>query len=108
MERHDQWECRNDFLYAKSSLIIQYSDSGLIGLILTELISDALKYAFPNGQGAHCGIPERKENEVTLEVIDGGVGLPQGFTLSKSMGLSGLTAYPRAPIFFLVFSPDLA
>ncbi|HSF31536.1 MAG TPA: histidine kinase dimerization/phosphoacceptor domain -containing protein [Candidatus Tectomicrobia bacterium] len=61
------------------------------GLILNELLSNALKYAFPQGQQGNISIALRADpgQEVTLTVKDAGVGLPAGldFRDSDSLGL---------------------
>jgi two-component sensor histidine kinase/PAS domain-containing protein/putative methionine-R-sulfoxide reductase with GAF domain len=56
------------------------------GMIINELVTNALKYAFPDGQPAsgrtlpHPGIALRRENDTfTLTVADNGIGLPPGF-----------------------------
>ena len=60
------------------------------GLLVAELVGNALKHAFP-GQlgGSVCVSLLREEGHVTLCVADDGVGLPAGFdiTQSQSMGL---------------------
>jgi two-component sensor histidine kinase len=61
------------------------------GLILNELVTNALKYAYPNGQSGDVVIymEESPNGMVTLSVTDRGVGLPEGldWTGSESMGL---------------------
>ena len=61
------------------------------GLILSELVTNLLKYAYPNGIGgdAVIGLSETPDGFVTLSVCDQGVGLPPEFDLEnpKSMGL---------------------
>jgi two-component sensor histidine kinase len=61
------------------------------GLILNELLSNALKYAFPRDQQGDISIALRADpgQEVTLTVRDTGVGLPEGldFRDSDSLGL---------------------
>lgn len=50
------------------------------GLILNELISNALKHAFPNGQGGTVRIGSSIVGEtVSITVSDDGVGLAEGF-----------------------------
>ncbi|MEZ4757643.1 MAG: PAS domain S-box protein [Flavobacteriales bacterium] len=50
------------------------------GLILNELISNALKHAFPNDRSGTIRIALRLAGEqVRIEVSDNGVGLPAGF-----------------------------
>jgi two-component sensor histidine kinase len=61
------------------------------GLILTELISNALKYAFPAGQPGevHVEVGAPNGQEVTMVVRDTGVGFPEAvdFRHTTSLGL---------------------
>jgi two-component sensor histidine kinase len=61
------------------------------GLILTELITNALKYAFPEKRKGEVLIDLRSmvDGSLCLTVSDNGVGLPEGFKLgmAKSMGM---------------------
>jgi two-component sensor histidine kinase len=60
------------------------------GLILSELITNALKYAYPDGNGGNLLIElSETRGMVTLGVSDEGGGLPLGLDLKnpKSMGL---------------------
>ncbi len=60
-----------------------------IGLILNEIISNSLKYAFPDKQGL-ISIEFFKTSETyTLIVKDNGIGVPVGFDFktSKSLGI---------------------
>jgi len=60
------------------------------GLILHELLSNALKHAFPDGQGAiTLDLRAAPDRHVTLRVADTGVGMPEGFDVrqSDSLGL---------------------
>ena len=59
------------------------------GMILTELISNALKHAFPDQRSGKIRIelkPDR-DNQVTLIVADDGVGMPEGIDLNNSSTL---------------------
>ncbi|MFT5228183.1 MAG: two-component sensor histidine kinase [Urechidicola sp.] len=58
------------------------------GLILNELISNALKYAFPNGQKGKIklNISEDGDN-VKIVIQDNGVGFPDDFDIEKSESL---------------------
>ncbi|MEQ8925490.1 MAG: histidine kinase dimerization/phosphoacceptor domain -containing protein [Fulvivirga sp.] len=59
-----------------------------VGLILNELISNALKYAFSANGDGELDISLRMENkEYVLQVSDSGKGLPLNFTESQSMGM---------------------
>ncbi|MEE8574444.1 MAG: histidine kinase dimerization/phosphoacceptor domain -containing protein [Thermodesulfobacteriota bacterium] len=60
-----------------------------LGLILTELCTNVLKYAFPEGAHGELKIDfMRAENSNYLLVVsDNGVGLPVGFDTGKSTGM---------------------
>lgn len=60
------------------------------GLILNELVSNALKYAFPEGKGGRIHISmKRDEEQITLKVGDNGIGLPplMDMTSTQTLGL---------------------
>jgi len=60
------------------------------GLILNELISNALKHAFPEGRPGHIRIEAQSDGDrVNLAVIDNGVGVPEDLDARKrkSLGL---------------------
>jgi two-component system response regulator len=67
------------------------------GLILTELITNALKYAYPEGHGEIAVRLSSGESAVELTVSDTGVGLPDGFDLknSKSLGMTLVQALAK-------------
>lgn len=57
----------------------------LIGLVLNELISNALKYAFcANETGTLFIKLEQHEHELLLEIKDTGVGFPPGFNIFRT------------------------
>lgn len=59
-----------------------------IGLIANELITNALKHAFPLGREGHVSVTLHQEGSAAvLCVTDDGVGLPEGFDLGQSNGL---------------------
>nr|WP_246472279.1 sensor histidine kinase [Azospirillum tabaci] len=63
-----------------------------IGLVVNELVTNALKYAYPDDRGGPIRVTLRRNGEdaMILEVMDQGVGLPAGFDLSaptKSLGM---------------------
>lgn len=60
------------------------------GLILNELVSNSLKYAYPEGGGGEIQIEIKEEDgKIKMRVEDFGLGLPQGFRIedSESLGL---------------------
>jgi two-component system, sensor histidine kinase PdtaS len=58
------------------------------GLIINELVSNALKYAFPTGHGEiWVEISRGAEGQVCLIVADNGIGLPPGFEIAQSTSL---------------------
>ena len=62
-----------------------------LGLILNELITNTLKYAYHEGEEGDISIELTENNgQITMTVSDKGAGLPEGFDIKKSdtMGLS--------------------
>jgi len=59
------------------------------GLIINELVSNSLKYAFPTGRNGEIVIDLRsdRENNLTLTIRDNGVGLPKDLDLQNTMSL---------------------
>jgi two-component sensor histidine kinase len=59
-----------------------------LGLIMTELVTDSVKHAFPEGRRGSIRIGLRHEGAgLYLEISDDGVGLPPGFDRDASKGL---------------------
>jgi PAS domain S-box-containing protein len=60
-----------------------------VGLLVNELVSNSLKYAFPNGRAGMIGIDFRvlDKEEFVLSVRDNGIGLPAEFDLDKAPSL---------------------
>lgn len=59
------------------------------GLIANELISNALKHAFPDNRSGEIRVSTRRNenNIVELTVSDTGRGMPDGFTIGQDSGL---------------------
>jgi PAS domain S-box-containing protein len=58
-----------------------------VGIAINELITNAFKYAFPDGREGSIKVRMAKSgNEITLAVSDDGVGLPDEAVASKSGG----------------------
>ena len=69
-----------------------------LGMILNELISNSLKYAFNDlEEGEIMVAMKQKENELLLQVKDNGKGLPAGFDISKlqSFGFKVIRAFAQ-------------
>ncbi len=78
------------------SLVLDVDSVIPIGLILNELITNSLKYAYSDMQNAEMFISLKKRTDhVVLTVSDNGRGLPQGFNIeeSKSMGYTLVKAF---------------
>ena len=61
-----------------------------LGLIINELISNSLKYAFPNGRKGEISLTgQRQDHTLTILFKDNGVGIPEDFDWrnAESLGL---------------------
>lgn len=59
-----------------------------LGLVAVELLTDALKHAFPGGRKGSITLGLARQGEAALLTVeDNGVGLPVGFLPEKSAGL---------------------
>jgi two-component sensor histidine kinase len=54
-----------------------------LGLPINELVTNAVKYAYPEGSGEIKVSAREIEGHFHVEVCDEGVGLPNGFDLDK-------------------------
>lgn len=64
------------------------------GLIINELVSNSLKYAFPDGRKGEIMVAlEPVEGSIELRVADNGVGIPEGLDIknTRSLGLRLVT-----------------
>ena len=79
-----------------SRLILELEQAIPCGLIVNELISNALKHAFPDGQPGQIqiGLCADEPDCITLIVEDDGVGLPADFDFyqTDSLGLTLVTS----------------
>jgi two-component sensor histidine kinase len=61
-----------------------------LAVVLNELMQNAVDHAFPAADGKHGTVRvvlSRAADEVLVDVVDDGVGLPGGFSLESSRGL---------------------
>jgi two-component sensor histidine kinase len=66
------------------------------GLILTELISNAIKHGFPDGRTGSIRVEgQQKSGRIQLSVNDDGVGVPEGCERSGSLGLEIVSILTR-------------
>lgn len=70
---------------------IQVKSAIPVGLVVNEIITNSLKYAFPDGRAGTVGVILRSAPEaLSLMVQDDGVGLPEGFNRKESKGMGSL------------------
>jgi PAS domain S-box-containing protein len=83
--------------FAKVQFMVEAADINLdlekaipCGLILNELITNSLKYAFPDGKCGEIRVGlQAEKRKMELRVSDNGIGLPESFDFrqTKSLGL---------------------
>lgn len=63
-------------------------DAASIGMILVELLSNSIKYAFPNSDDGIINVELKKaDSNMLLIVEDNGIGLPNDFDITKTESL---------------------
>ena len=67
-----------------------------IGLIVCELVTNAMKHAHPSGVGGQVRVRCRAEASLATEVEDDGVGLPEAFDAEAARGLGFRTMHAMA------------
>lgn len=78
------------FITDIKDIVLDINNAVPVGLIVNELISNALKHAFPDGRSGEITITaDQKDTLATLTVADNGIGFPPhiDFRNSKSLGL---------------------
>jgi two-component system, sensor histidine kinase PdtaS len=63
-----------------------------LGLLVNELVTNAVKYAYPDGNGVIEVFAHETEGRLQIEISDQGIGLPDGFSVDQ----------PRASLGFKV------
>ena len=69
---------------ANPSIVVPTDQAIPLGLLANELVTNAFKYAYPDGAGEVRIVLHASAERVRLEVADRGVGLPDGFDLAQS------------------------
>ncbi|MBU3914236.1 hypothetical protein KKA14_01745 [bacterium] len=73
------------------SIIIGVKQATPLGLIINELISNSLKYAFPDNREGEIMISlQKKDDQIELIFEDNGIGIPENFDWdnTKTLGLN--------------------
>ena len=79
-------------------IIIVLNQAVSLALVVTELVTNAIKYAFPDGRDGQIRLAlERTGETVVMTIADDGVGLPGGFDLARqgSLGMKIVKALVR-------------
>lgn len=67
-----------------SKMVLDVDTVTSLGLIINELVTNSLKYAFPENRSGSLIVNVNKEqNYLVLQVKDNGVGVPEDFDLTK-------------------------
>ncbi len=79
------------------SAVVSPETAIICGLLLNELLTNALKYAFPGDGAGEIRIATRapEDGEVELDVSDNGIGLPDNFDIENTdtLGLQLVTSF---------------
>jgi ribose transport system ATP-binding protein len=76
------------FNFELDDIFVSYSKASAIALVVNELITNSLKYAFVGKENGEITIVSKFENEtIKLEISDNGVGFPQNFDIQNTQGL---------------------
>jgi two-component sensor histidine kinase len=80
-----------NFVINIDAILLDISQAIPIGLILNEVITNAIKYAFQEKEAGniYINMHDVKDDKILLEIKDNGIGLPDSFDLknSTSMGM---------------------
>ncbi|MBT4268466.1 MAG: PAS domain S-box protein [Deltaproteobacteria bacterium] len=77
-----------NLIIESESVLIGAKQASPVGLIVNELVTNSLKYAFSNNEDGEIKINlQRREDQVELECIDNGIGMPDRFDWKNSSSL---------------------
>jgi two-component sensor histidine kinase len=86
--------CTVDFVADIDTIEMSIDQSIPCGLIVNELVSNALKYAYKDRKKGKLIIElKEKGNQVSLKISDDGVGLPENFKYEKNDSLGVQLVY---------------
>lgn len=89
---HDQLELESEV----DEINLDVDTTIPLGLILNELLTNALKYAFPNGMSGKILVQlKRVEDELHLIVKDNGVGMDKNSDKTDSFGLKMIQTFAK-------------
>jgi two-component sensor histidine kinase/putative methionine-R-sulfoxide reductase with GAF domain len=80
-----------------------------LGLLINELVTNAVKYAYPEGNGEIEVTAREVDGHLRVEVSDHGIGLPEGFDIDEpraSLGFKVIMGMVRQLQGKLTFSSD--
>lgn len=80
------------------SMLLSADHAIPLGLLINELVANAVKYAYPEGAGAIEVNAREIEGHLRVEVSDQGIGLPNGFDIDQpraSLGFKVITSLVR-------------
>ncbi|MBS7229609.1 hypothetical protein KHA90_01115 [Flavobacterium psychroterrae] len=87
----DSYQMNYKFIIAIEDIEMHVSQAIPIGLILNEAITNAIKYAFPNGEKGTISITLKhfEDDKFLLEIADNGIGMKGEIDISKfnSLGM---------------------
>jgi len=81
-------------LHVNVNAILRLDEATPCALIVNELLTNALKYAFPDSRSGEVWLTFLESNdEMLMEVRDNGIGLPPGFSVEtgRPLGLQVVT-----------------
>lgn len=80
------------------ALVLSADHAVPLGLLINELVTNASKYAYPDGPGVIAVSARKREGYLEIEVADHGIGLPEAFNIDqprKSLGFRLITGFVR-------------
>ncbi len=101
-ELYHTYSCDSDRIRLDISVddvMLQINQAIPCGMILNELLTNSIKYAFPDNEKDDCIIKvilKKNEKEINLIVSDNGIGLPEEFDISETESLGLKLIYMSA------------